>query len=225
MSAPGSPKAKSVTSSASSFSTPLASNAAAAAQSTPVSATRRLSLAIQSVVAGVGSSVSSATSPADDDDPLDIVTTTKDEASGLGSIMIGKELIPVYPHRDTCTDCTCVVTITNDCIESFEEIHNVQVTATKQLSLLVEARERINEVMEGVLPNSVATVVDAGQYQLDEGKADAASTSDEASDPADASRPVDVQTSGSSESTTKNDAEEVYANSGGLSDDNRNITV
>ena len=67
---------------------------------------------------------------------------------------IGNEVIPVYSHKDTCSDCSCVVTITNDCILSFEEIHTVQVLATKQLSLLVEARERIHEILEGVTPGT-----------------------------------------------------------------------
>ena len=71
--------------------------------------------------------------------------------------MIGSEVIPIYSHKETCSDCTCVVTITNDCIASFEEIHNVQVLASKQLSVLVESRERINEVIEGVTPATSLT--------------------------------------------------------------------
>lgn len=62
----------------------------------------------------------------------------------------GDEVIPVYSHQSTCTDCTCVVAITNDCVISFEEIHAIQSAASKQLANLVEVRERMNEVMEGV---------------------------------------------------------------------------
>jgi hypothetical protein len=59
--------------------------------------------------------------------------------------------------------------ITNDCVASFEDIHKIQVSATSQLSLLVEARERMNEVMEGIA-TPVATP--AGTPQSKEGIVD-----------------------------------------------------
>lgn len=75
--------------------------------------------------------------------------------SGTGGqqdgIYIGENepLIPFFDHKG-CADCSCVITMTQDCTSAFEEIHNIQVEATKQLSLLVEVRERMHEVMENV---------------------------------------------------------------------------
>lgn len=133
--------------------------------------TKRLSLVLQSVVGGVvGTSPrNSSVEAADEDEEEEAAkfVATQQDSDGNTNLLIGDEVIPVYSHQETCSDCTCVVTITNNCIESFEEIHTVQVLATKQLSTLVEVRERINEVIESVTPAGGTPVRDDNGNAVD----------------------------------------------------------
>jgi len=125
----------------------VAEPAPASPTTTPV---KRLSLVLQSVVGLVPGGSPHATP--DDETPATELVAQRHDAEGNPCLIIGDEVIAVYSHADTCSDCTCVVTITNDCIISFEEIHNIQVLATRQQSSLIEVRERINEVIESVTP-------------------------------------------------------------------------